>query len=404
MATDTELNKNTDKHIPSTVWILGIISMLMDISSEIIHSLLPLFLLQVLGANIITIGTIEGLAEATALIMKIFSGALSDYLGKRQLLVLWGYSISAITKPLFIFTHSINVVFLARFFDRFGKGIRGAPRDALITDYTHKQHRGAAFGLRQSMDSLGAALGPLFAMILMVMLHNNFRHVFAFALLPAILAILLIVRKVKDAPNHQANGSPHVVDLSDLKKMGPYYWWVVFISSLITLARFSEAFLILRAYEGGMPLAAVPLILVPMNLVYAFTAYPFGKIADRVSSTGLLALSLTVLIIANYLFATSAHWTHIYAGVVLWGLHLGMTQGLLAAMVANASPARMRGTGFGFFYFTNGIALFFASFLAGLIWQYWGPAYTFYIGIAFCTLAFAGLLFKPQPYPVQPFK
>lgn len=383
--------------LPAGIWMLGLVSMLMDISSELVHSLLPLFMVGPLGASALTVGLIEGLAEATALIVKVFSGALSDYLGKRKGLALLGYGMSALTKPLFALAGSSGMVLTARLLDRVGKGIRGAPRDALIADLAPAEARGAAFGLRQSLDTVGAFLGPLLAVALMLLWANDFRKIFWISLLPAALAVLLLLFGVRE-PERPATARPHnPVSRKNLARLSPAYWWVVAIGAIFTLARFSEAFLVLRAQQSGVPLALVPLVMVAMNLVYAATAYPFGKWSDGNSHTRLLMAGLLVLIAADLVLAGSTHWAGMLAGVALWGVHMGMTQGLMASMVAASAPADLRGTAYGFFNLMSGLAMLIASVLAGLLWDQLGGAFTFYAGAGFCALTLLLLLCLRRP-------
>ena len=377
--------------IPTGVWVLGFVSMLMDISSEMIHSLLPLFMVTTLGASALIVGLIEGLAEATALIVKVFSGALSDYLGKRKGLALFGYALGALTKPLFALAPSVGIVLGARLLDRIGKGIRGAPRDALVADITPEGLRGAAFGLRQSLDTVGAFLGPLLAVGLMLLWANDFRAVFWVAVIPGVLAVGLLLFGVQEPERHTGAKRSNPISRENLRRLSPAYWWVVGIGALFTLARFSEAFLVLRAEQGGISLAFVPLVMVAMNLIYAASAYPFGKLADRMSHTQLLTYGLFVLLVADLVLASSNHWSIVLLGVGLWGVHMGMTQGLLATMVADAAPADLRGTAFGFFNLMSGIAMLIASVTAGLLWDQLGAAFTFYAGAAFCLLTLIGL-------------
>ena len=377
--------------IPTGVWVLGFVSMLMDISSEMIHSLLPLFMVTTLGASALIVGLIEGLAEATALIVKVFSGALSDYLGKRKGLALFGYALGALTKPLFALAPSVGVVLGARLLDRIGKGIRGAPRDALVADITPEGLRGAAFGLRQSLDTVGAFVGPLLAVGLMLLWANDFRAVFWVAVIPGVLAVGLLLFGVQEPERHTGAKRSNPISRENLRRLSPAYWWVVGIGALFTLARFSEAFLVLRAEQGGISLAFVPLFMVAMNLIYAASAYPFGKLADRMSHTQLLTYGLFVLLVADLVLASSNHWSIVLLGVGLWGVHMGMTQGLLATMVADAAPADLRGSAFGFFNLMSGIAMLIASVTAGLLWDQLGAAFTFYAGAAFCLLTLIGL-------------
>lgn len=365
--------------------------MLADISSEIIHSLLPLFMVTVLGTSALTVGMIEGVAEATALIVKVFSGTLSDYLGKRKGLAVLGYGLSALTKPLFAVATSAGIVMTARVVDRVGKGIRGAPRDALVADIAPAHLRGAAYGLRQSLDTVGAFVGPLLAVGLMVLWANDFRAVFWMAVVPGVLSVAVLVLAVREPERDPAAKRVNPIQWSSLSRLGGAYWWVVLIGAVFTLARFSEAFLVLRAHQGGMALAWVPMVMVAMNVVYAASAYPFGKLSDGMSHSKLLALGLGVLIAADLVLAQSNHWEMMLLGVALWGLHMGMTQGLLATMVADTAPADLRGTAFGFFNLVSGLTMLAASVVAGALWDQFGAAVTFYAGAVFC-LAALGLI------------
>ena len=380
--------------IPTGVWALGFVSLLMDVSSEMVHSLLPMFMVGVLGASALTVGVLEGLAEATALGVKVFSGPLSDYLGKRKGLAVVGYSLGALTKPLFAIAPTMGFVMSARLLDRVGKGIRGAPRDALIADLAPPEIRGAAFGLRQSLDTVGAFLGPLIAVGLMLLWANDFRAVFWVAVIPGVLAVVVLIFGVKEPARQPSEKRVNPIRRENLKRLGPSYWWVVGIGAIFTLARFSEAFLVLRAQQGGVPIALVPLVMVAMNLVYSASAYPFGKLSDRMSHQKMLAWGLVVLVVADIVLASSAHWTTVLVGVALWGIHMGMTQGLLAAMVANVAPADLRGTAFGFFNLVSGMALLCASVIAGLLWDQLGADFTFYAGAGFSIIALLVLLRK----------
>lgn len=391
----TALPKSTWQQIPAGVWVLGFVSMLMDISSEMIHSLLPLFMVTTLGASAFAVGVIEGLAESTALIVKIFSGAFSDYLGKRKGLAVIGYAMGALTKPLFAIAPTMGIVLTARLLDRVGKGVRGAPRDALVADVTPAHLRGAAFGLRQSLDTVGAFLGPLLAVGLMLLWANDFRAVFWVAVIPGLMAVALLFFGLREPEHRQTSKRTNPIRRENLKRLSGSYWWVVGIGAVFTLARFSEAFLILRAQQGGVPVALVPLVMVAMNLVYSLSAYPFGKLSDRMSHKTLLALGLVVLIAADLVLATNDHWVVVLAGVALWGVHMGITQGLLATMVADTAPADLRGTAYGFFNLVSGLAMLVASVLAGLLWDRLGASFTFYAGAIFCVVALVGLAWQP---------
>lgn len=392
MADNTSSPSTSHPRIPPGVWVLGFVSLLMDVSSEMIHSLLPLFLVGALGASALVVGVIEGVAEATALIVRVFSGALSDYLGRRKGLAVIGYGLGALSKPLFAIAPSMGFVLTARVLDRIGKGIRGAPRDALVADLAPPEVRGAAFGLRQSLDTVGAFLGPLLAVGLMILWANDFRAVFWVAVIPGVLAVLLLVFGVREPTRAVEHKRTNPIRRESLRRLGRAYWWVVAIGAVFTLARFSEAFLVLRAEQCGVALALVPLVMVAMNVVYAASAYPFGKLSDRMSHRALLACGLVVLVAADLVLAAAAHWSTLLAGVALWGVHMGMTQGLLATMVADTAPADLRGTAFGFFNLVSGVAMLAASVVAGLLWDQLGSSFTFHAGAAFALLALLGLL------------
>jgi len=369
----------------------------MDISSEIIHSLLPMFLVASLGASAGAIGVIEGVAEATAQIVKVFSGTLSDYLGNRKWLAVAGYSLGALSKPIFAVAPTIGIVVTARVMDRVGKGIRGAPRDALIADVTPPQLRGAAFGLRQALDTVGALLGPLLGVAIMLVSADNFRLAFWIAVIPAGLTVALLIFGIKE-PVHEAPGKKgNPLTWERLRRLGANYWWVVGVGAIFALARFSEAFLVLRAMGSGISVALVPLVMVAMNFIYALSAYPCGKLADTMSHNRLLVAGLVVLIGSDIVLANGTHWSIVLAGVALWGLHMGMTQGLFSAMVAHTAPPDLRGTAFGFFNLLSGVMTLASSVIAGQLWERFGAATTFYAGAAFSVLTVVLLLLHPTP-------
>jgi MFS family permease len=377
----------TTARLPASIWALGFVSLLMDISSEMIHSLLPVFMVTVLGTSVWAVGLIEGAAEATALVVKVFSGVLSDWWGKRKPLALLGYGLGAASKPLFALATTTGMVLTARLTDRVGKGLRGAPRDALVADIAPPGMRGAAFGLRQSLDTVGAFVGPLLAMGLMLLWANDFRAIFWVAVVPGFLSVALLLFGVKEPERAPTAQRTNPISRANLKRLPPAYWRVVIIGAVFTLARFSEAFLLLRALQFGLPVAFAPLVLIAMNVVYSLGAYPFGKLSDRMSHTALLGWGLVVLIAADVLLATNGHAALLWAGVALWGLHMAMTQGLLAAMVADTAPSDLRGTGFGFFNLLSGLALLVASTVAGVLWDQFGATVTFAVGAVFSVLA-----------------
>ena len=379
--------------VPRGVWALGLVSMFMDISSEMIHALLPIYLVTVLGTSTLMVGIIEGIAEATASITKIFSGALSDWLGRRKDLVAFGYGLAAVTKPIFPLAPSVGWLIAARFIDRIGKGIRGAPRDALIADLAPPELRGASFGLRQSLDTVGAFVGPAIAIVLMWLTANSFTTVFWVAVVPAFLALGLILFAVHEPERPAAlRAVKSPLSRAEIARLGPAFWRVVAVATVFTLARFSEAFLILKAQAVGLAIALVPAVLVLMNVVYALAAYPAGVLSDRVDRTTILIAGLGLLIVADVVLAYSSTVGVAAIGVALWGLHMGVTQGLLATLVADTAPAELRGTAYGMFNLTTGLALLAASVIAGALWDVVGPQGTFLAGALFATLALVGLV------------
>jgi MFS family permease len=380
--------------MPGGIWALGLCSMFMDISSELVHSLLPLFMVGVLGASMVTVGVVEGIAEATAAITKVFSGAISDYLRRRKVLLVLGYGLAALSKPMFPLATSMTWVFLARFIDRIGKGIRGAPRDALVADITPPAMRGAAYGLRQALDSVGAFLGPLLAVALMAWLANDIVAVMWVAVLPAFIAVAILVLAVRE-PAGSRVGSPvrPPLTLADAKRLPLRYWLVVLVGAVFTLARFSEAFLLLRAQDVGLALALVPVVMIVMNVVYAVLAYPAGVAADRFSERSLLIFGLGMLVAADIVLAAAASPLPVFAGAALWGVHMGFTQGLLSKLVADNAPPELVGTAFGLFNLVSGGALLLASVIAGALWSRFGAPATFMAGAAFAALAALGIAF-----------
>lgn len=361
----------------------------MDVSSEMVHGLLPVFLTSVLGASTETVGLIEGVGEATASISKLLSGWVSDRFGKRKALAAIGYGLAALSKPLFALAPTSSVVLAARFSDRVGKGIRGAPRDAMVGDMVPAGLRGAAYGLRQALDTVGAFAGPLIAIALMALLHDDFRLIFWLAVIPALISVLVLLIAVREPP-HEVADSRTRLKLADIKTLGAAYWAVVGIGAVLTLARFSEAFLILRAQNLGLALALAPLALVVMNVVYSLSAYPLGALSDKVSRELLLVIGFAILIAADIVLAVAPNLPAVFVGIALWGLHMGMTQGLLAALIADEAPAMLRATSFGVFNFVSGIALLLASLTAGALWDMIGPYATFMAGAAFSLIGLVG--------------
>ncbi|MDI3393738.1 MFS transporter [Pseudomonas sp. V98_8] len=373
--------------IPRTIWALGFVSLFMDLSSELVHSLLPVFMVTTLGASALTVGVIEGVAESTSMLIKVFSGAISDFMGRRKGLLLLGYGVAALSKPLFPLAHSVEVVFTARFLDRIGKGIRGAPRDALVADVSPPSIRGACFGLRQSMDTVGAVLGPAMAIVLMLWLAD-IQLVLWFAVIPAIVAVALIFVGVKEpTPVSRERTFRSPIHWRVLPGFSRGYWWVVVIGGVFTLARFSEAFLVLRAQQTGLSVAWVPLVMVVMAIFYALSAYPAGWLSDRISRTKLLCMGMGLLILADLVLAGSGSFITMMLGVALWGLHMGFSQGILASLVADTAPMDLKGTAFGIFNLVSGVCMLIASVLAGAIWQSMGSVNTFLAGALLAATA-----------------
>ena len=380
--------------LPSGIWVLGFVSLFMDISSELVHSLLPVFMTTVLGASMVTVGIIEGLAEGIAAATKVFSGAVSDYFRKRKLLAVIGYALGALTKPIFPLATTIGWVFGARFVDRIGKGIRGAPRDALIADITPPPLRGAAYGLRQALDSVGAFIGPLMAVVFMILFANDIKAVLWIAVIPAFIAVFLLMVALREpAPTESTTTHRNHLTLRDVKCLPLRYWLIVILGAVFTLGRFSEAFLILRAQDVGLSMAYVPAILIVMNIVYSLFAYPAGLAADRLSARTLLVFGLGLLVVADVILAVADAPFLVFLGVAVWGLHMAFTQGLLSKLVADTAPPELRGTAFGIFNLVSGGMLLLASVIAGALWSIYGASATFIAGGSFAALSAMGLLF-----------
>lgn len=378
------------RRIPRGVWVLGFVSLFMDVSSEMIHAVLPLFVVGTLGASAALLGLLEGIAEATAHVSKLFSGVLSDRWRNRKYLALAGYGLAAVVKPLFPLAQTVFEVFAARFADRIGKGIRGAPRDALVADLTPAPLRGAAFGLRQSLDTVGALAGPLVAMLLLGAWGMGLRQVLWAAVIPAVIAVAILAFGIEEPPPQATPLRKAGFNLPTAKRLGRPFWFVAGLGALVMLARFSEAFLVLKASESGFTLAYVPLVMVVMSAVYSLSSYPSGVLSDRYGRRGLLIAGLAVLIAADVVLAFAASTPAVLLGAALWGLHMGLTQGVLTTMVVDAAENDLRGTAFGVFNLASGIALLLASVVAGLLWDISGSKAVFLAGAAFTLLALAG--------------
>ncbi len=377
------------KRLPPGIWALGLVSLFMDVSSEMIHSLLPVFLVGTLGVGALTLGMIEGIAEASASIAKLFSGVWSDQLGRRKPLALLGYGLAALTKPLFPLADSAFAVLSARFIDRIGKGLRGAPRDALVADLTPPAQLGAAYGLRQALDTVGAFTGPLVAIGLMLWLGGNIRAVFWIACVPGVIAVAILAFGVTErrAPHSEHRPALTFNPLAgvSLKAFPKEFHWVLLIVVSFTLARFSEAFLILRVLDAGVRPAFAPLALVAMNATYAVSAYPSGRLSDHWPRPRLLMIGCLVLVLADIALALGQTRVWVFVGIALWGVHMGITEGLLAALTA-AAPPTLRGTAFGIMNLVRGLAMLLASAVAGALWQFAGAKTTFLAGAIFSVM------------------
>lgn len=379
--------------LPKSIWILGLVSLFMDASSELVHSLLPIFLVSTLHTSISYVGVIAGLAESTALIIKIFSGVLSDYFGRYKPLAILGYGLAALSKPLFPLANTANFVLGARFIDRIGKGLRGAPRDALMGEISPPSMRGAAFGLRQSLDTVGAVVGPLVAIAGMLILSNNIRAVLWIAVFPALVSLLLLIFGIKEPQRTSFNTPKTIWHSREILKVDRAYWQIIAIAGILSLARISDAFLILKAQESSLNIAFVPLVMVVMNIFYASAAYPAGKLSDRVGARAVLLMGTAFLTFAHLSLALGHNLVNLSIGVVLWGLHMGFTQGLLAALISDIVPAKLRGTAYGLYYLVCGIAMLLGSILAGRLWDLFGSSTMFYTGAIISVIALISFLF-----------
>jgi len=380
------------------VALLGCVSMLTAMSTAMIQGLLPVFLVRVLGASMASVGLIEGLAEAANSFIKIFSGATSDWIGRRKPLVVFGYALSATVKTLFPIAETVPTVLAARVIDRLGKGIRDAPRDAFLADITVPEIRGSGFGLRLALAIAGFVFGPLIAVALMRLSGNDFRLVFWIALAPAYLSIVVLLLAVKELPFAVDAGERRFsIQGKDLAALPARFWWVIAIAGLLALARFSQAFIVLKADDVGLEAAFLPIMLAVMYLVYSMTAYPFGVLADYVDRRLQLGIGAVVLIGADVILATAGDIWWTVLGAALWGLQMGVTQGLLGATVADAAPDHLRGVAFGFYDVANGVAALGASAGAGMLWTVAGPAAAFGTGAFIAAAATLMLMLRPLP-------
>jgi len=390
--TDVKLDSATLRLIPRSIWSLGFVSLLMDVSSEMIHALLPVYLVSVMGTSNLTVGMIEGVGEATANITKIFSGAISDWIGRRKLVAATGYGFAALSKPLFALAPNPGWIMAARFIDRTGKGVRDAPRDALIADLTPERVRGAGFGLRQALDTVGGFVGPLLGVLFMWATSDRYTVVFWIAVIPAFLCMAVMIFGVQEPQGvGKTRKAPAPFGRATLVRLGSAYWMIVVVGTVFALAQFSAAFLILKARAAGLPVALAPLVYITMNVVFALGAYPAGVLSDRGDRAQLLTWGLIFLMLADFALALSSNLIGVAIGLVLWGLYLAFTQGVLSAMIADSAPGELRGTAYGVFNFATGVALLAASAVAGALWDAYGSTATFLAGAGFAFLSLVGL-------------
>jgi len=383
----------TARRLPLAIWALGAGSLLMDTSSELIHSLSPVLLVNVLGASVISVGLIKGVAEGAASVTKVFAGAISDYFRRRKTLIVFGYALAALTRPLFPLAGSASVIFAARFLDRMSKATRDAPRDALVADVTAEKQRGAAYGLRVALDSIGAVLGPILAVVLMLSFAGGIRAAMWVAVIPAVLAVVVIVVLVREPKQKQATVR-EPLDLGKARELPARYWLIVTVGGIFTAARFSDSFLVLRARDIGLSASYAPMIIVVLSCVYAAGSYPAGAAADRISPRTLLLAGLSFLVAADVVIGLGHSVIPVFAGAVLWGCHLALTQGVFSKIVAEFTPVDLRGTGFGIFDLARGIAFVIAN--TGYWWKTAGPAAAFFSAAAFATIAGIGLAFATR--------
>jgi MFS family permease len=286
----------------------------------------------------------------------------------------------------------LGLVITARSLDRIGKGIRGAPRDALVADLSTPQQRGSAYGLRQALDSLGAFIGPLLAILLMAVTADDIRAVFWLAVIPGAIAVLIIIFFIHEPAVHKQRAPEAPVKAAQIRNLGRGFWMVLAVSLFFTLARFSEAFLILRAQGLGLTLYLMPTVLMTMSLVYALAAYPAGKLSDRMGRPRTLAAGLVMLLLADLLLARADSLSVVFIGTAFWGLHMAFTQGVFSAWVADSCAAHVRGTAFGLYGLFSGITVLLASLIAGWLWEQYGAPATFYAGGGFTLVTLLGFV------------
>lgn len=362
-------------------------------ASLMIFSLLPTFIVEVLGLSKFKLGMIEGVSISLAFLAKIISGIISDRIKARRPLIIIGTVATFVMKALFALATSGASIFLARATDRIAKGIRTAPTDALIADIAPKQYVGGAYGVRQSLYTLGAVVGSLIASFFIYISNNNYRFVFTLALIPAALAVVVAYKYVHDACDYKEKQTTRL-NFSDLKDLPATFWHVISVSSVLMLARFSESFLSLRGRDVGITLAAIPLLMVGYEIMHSIMALPIGKIADRHNRKKILLCGIFVLMLTNFTMVSSNSVMAVTACFFMAGIHMGMTQGLMSTLIAENTTQRLRGTAFSIYYFTTGVAVFIANPLAGFLNDaYQSSKAPFFGGLIFTSLAFLRLFY-----------
>ncbi|MBI3313730.1 MAG: MFS transporter [Candidatus Omnitrophica bacterium] len=369
------------KGIPQIVWIFGLVSFLTDVSSDMVFPLLPVFLTQYLGAQKGFLGLVEGFADSTAAFFMLFSGILADRARDRSKIVLAGYSLSSLAKPILAFAWTPWVVFFIRFTDRMGKGIRSSPRDALIADSVEPFHRGKAYGLQRSMDNAGAMIGPLIATILLATLITDLRKLFLIASVPGLLAVALIFWKVREVVPVAKRTLPQKFQMKfPAGKLRLY----LIILAIFILSCSSDAFLLLRAQELGIPAKFLPLLWMILQGVKAAAVLPFGMLSDKIGRRKMMLIGWTVYTLVYLGFGHASQTWHAWVLFAFYGLFYGLTEGTERAILADYSEPSARGQAFGWYYFVVGTMALPASLLFGLLWQKWGSqtAFTFSASIS----------------------
>ena len=392
---------STRPPLPRNVWVLGFISLFMDLSSEIYHALLPAFVTILLGLPATALGAIDGIAEATANFAKLFSGRLSDRSLRRKPWVMAGYGLGALSKPLFPLATGVLTLMIARFADRIGKGIRGAPRDAMLADEAPPQIRGRAFGLRQALDTAGALIAPLAAIGLMAWLASDIRAVYWIAIIPAAISFLLAWLTLRE-PEHHSTPLKKSPFFAGFKQLDMPTKRLLQVGFLFALARFSESFLILKGIDVGLSEAMSPLTLAVFNLAYVMLAYPAGALSDRMSPRAILMAGIGLLIAGDLVLAESANFAGLLLGTILWGAHMALTQGIFARMIADSAPENLRATSFGAFYFVTGFGALLASLGAGWLWDRQGASATFIASALVAAVALAMLMLLANDESARP--